>query len=104
MNQLVEGLRELIKPIVKEIVKETIHECDSTNISNPEKLLSVHAAAKEFGIHDNWLRRAMNEGELSYYTPTDNRTYVKRGDVARYLDSLRVKTNDEIQDYSFLKK
>jgi len=95
--------KEVFKPLIQEVIKEEM-TAPAPTIKNPEQMLSVKAAMQEFGFpNETMLRRAMNAGELPYYTP-NNRLYLKRSEVAKYKDSIRVKTNDEVQDYSFLKK
>lgn len=103
-QQFTEQFKEFLKPLVKEVLKEEMSEGLSPDKANPEKLLSVREAAKEHGCPEFLLRRAMNRAELPYYTPNNSRVYVKRGEVAKFFDSIRIKSNDEIQnDYPFLK-
>ena len=97
--------KEVFRPIIKEVIKEEMTS-PVAPITNPEQKLTVKAASKEFGYTTEYeLRRAMNEGELAYYLlGTNDRPHLRRADVAAYTESKRVKTNDEVQDYSFLRK
>lgn len=98
-------VKEVFKPLIQEVIKEEMTSPVAT-IKNPEQKLTVKAAAIEFGYTTEYeLRRAMNEGELTYYLlGKSQRPHLRRADVAAYTESKRVRTNDEVQDYSFLKK
>lgn len=93
---------QLIEPIVEKCVSRLLEEKKETAIENPEQWLSVGQASKEFGCTQFTLRNAMSKNELAYYQP-ENRTYVKRIDVFRYLDRLRFRAKDEVEEYPFLK-
>lgn len=97
-------LKEVFKPLIQEVIKEEMTS-PLAAIKNPEQKLTVKAAAKEFGYATEYeLRRAMNGGELAYYLLGKfQRPHLRRADVAAYTESKRVRTNDEVQDYSFLR-
>lgn len=94
---------QLIEPIVEKCVSRLLDEKKESTVENPEQWLSVGQACKEFGCTQFTLRNAMSKAELAYYQP-ENRTYVKRIDVFRYLERLRFRAKDEVEQYPFLRE
>lgn len=92
---------QLLEPIVDKLVAKKLDQRKESAIEDPEKWLTVGQACKEFGCTQFALRNAIAKGELAYYQP-ENRTYIKRIDVHRYLDRLRFRSNDELNEYPFL--
>ena len=102
-EKILEALEAFVKPIVEKCINQALHKEPATAIKDPEQFLTLGQAHKEFGCSDHMLRKAINNNELSYYQP-GRRVYVKRGDVAIYLQSIKVISKDEPQDYDFLNK
>jgi excisionase family DNA binding protein len=53
-------------------------------------LLSLRQAAKELGLGEKVLRKAVLMGELPAYRPGKRTRYVKRSEVHAWVDSQRV--------------
>ncbi len=92
---------QFIEPIVEKCVSRLLEEKKEAAIENPQQMISVGQASKDYGCTQFMLRNAMAKGELAYYQP-ENRSYVKRIDVFRYLDRLRFRAKDEVEEYPFL--
>jgi len=96
-----EAFEELIQPIVQRCVAQELAKNKELTVKKPEQWLSIHQARLEFGCSDHTLRKAMLKLELPYYQ-TDSRTYIKRIEVHRYLESIKIKSKDDPEPYSFL--
>jgi excisionase family DNA binding protein len=53
-----------------------------------EKLLTLHQAAEELGLHYWQLQRAVRRGDIPAYTPF-GRKLIKLSEVVAYIDSCR---------------
>jgi len=102
-ERILEALKAFVKPIVEMCIDEALHKEPASTLKDPEQFLTLQKASNEFGCADHLLRRAINNNELTYYQP-DRRLYVKRSDVAAYLNSIKVISKDQPQDYNFLSK
>ncbi|MEW9836578.1 hypothetical protein [Mesorhizobium marinum] len=63
-----------------------------TNIagqSAPEKLISLHGAAKAVGAKYWQVQRAVKRGDIPSYTPFNSRKLVKLSEVVAYIDATR---------------
>jgi len=98
------AFEDLMSPIVEKVVERALSEKNnqSTPVDNPEQFLTIGQAAKEFGCTKHLLQSAINNLELDYYKP-ENRTYIKRKDVYNYLESIRIRSKENKEDYDFLK-
>ncbi len=86
-----EAFENLMNPLVKKMVQQVLIERqDSTApVKDPEQFLTIGQAVKEFGCTPHLLQKAINNLEIDYYKP-ENRTYIKRKDVFKYLESIRI--------------
>jgi hypothetical protein len=98
-----EAFELLLQPIIDKCISKRLEENNEITVKEPEQWLSIGRASKEFGCTQNTLRQAMMKQELPYYQP-ENRTFLKRIDVHRYLETVRIKSRDDVEDYSFLKQ
>lgn len=96
-----EAFEQLFQPMIEKTVSKLLNEKKEVTIENPEQLLTIAKACNEFGCTQHTLRRAMSKLELSYYQP-DNRTYIKRIDVFRFMENLRIRSINEVDEYPFL--
>lgn len=64
----------------------------TTTTGRVKQYLRVPEAAKEFGIPESWLYRAIRLGELAYLVPAGQRRgwRLMRRDVERWLSGCRV--------------
>ena len=97
-----EAFEQLFQPMIEKCVSRLLEEKKETTVENPEQWLTIAKACKEFGCTQHTLRKAMLKQELPYYQP-ENRTYVKRLDVFRYMEDLRIRSKDDAEEYPFLK-
>lgn len=98
-----EAFEQLFQPMIERTVSKLLEEKKETTIENQEQWLTIGKASKEFGCTEHVLRKAMLNLELPYYQP-DNRTYVKRIDVFRFLENQRIRSKNEADAYPFLDK
>jgi hypothetical protein len=96
-----EAFQQLFEPMIEKTVSRLLNEKKDTIVQNPEQLLTITKACKEFGCTQHMLRKAMLNLELPYYQP-DNRTYIKRIDVFRFMENQRIRSKDEADEYPFL--
>lgn len=102
-QKILEALEAFVKPIVEKCLSEAMSKDPASAPKDREQFLTLGQASKEFGCTDHLLRKAINNNELSYYQP-DRRLYVKRGDVFDYIQSIKVISKDQPQEYQFLNK
>jgi len=96
-----QALEQLFQPMIEKTVSKLLKEKKEVAIENPEQLLTIAKACNEFGCSQHTLRRAMLNLELSYYQP-EGRTYVKRIDVFRFMENLRIRSINEADEYPFM--
>lgn len=98
-----EVLEQFIQPIIEKCISKVLEENKESAIKDPEQWLTMGKASKEFGCTINTLRQAIAKQELPYYQP-ENRTFIKRKDVFRYLESIKIKSRDDVEEYHFLQQ
>lgn len=103
-NGMDEAFETLFSPMVEKMVKQVLLDKVDVplDIKEPEQFLTIGKASNEFGCSPHLLQKALNNLELDYYK-ADNRTYIKRKDVYNYLESLKILSKDNKEDYEFLK-
>lgn len=104
MNEIEKALETILRPIVRDVVREELNsKCSNDpSMKDGEKWLTCGQAAKEFGCSINMLYRAVAANEINTYQP-GSRTYIRRKDVAAYLDGILIRSKDNSNGYSFLK-
>lgn len=104
VEKMDEAFETLFSPMVEKLVKQVLSDkVDSPpDIKEPEKFLTIGQASKEFGCSTFLLQKAISNLELDYYKP-ENRTYIKRKDVHNYLESIKIRSKTNMEDYEFLK-
>ncbi|WP_372773477.1 hypothetical protein [Mangrovibacterium sp.] len=102
-EKILEALEAFVKPIVEKCINQALSKEPASALKDPEQFITLQTAEKEFGCKDYMLRKAINNNELSYYQP-GRRLFVKRGEVAAWIQSIKVIAKDQPQDYSFLNK
>lgn len=55
----------------------------------PEKLLTIAEAAKELGVYEWALRRAVKRGSVPHYTPFNSRKLVRLSEVIAAIEASR---------------
>lgn len=100
-GKIEEALEQFIQPIIEKCISKALEENKELAIKDPEQWLTMGKASKEFGCTINTLQQAAAKLELPYYKP-ENRTYVQRKDVFRYLESIKIKSRDDAEEYQFL--
>lgn len=98
-------LETLIEQIVETKISEVLGSRAKAlpEVKDPEKWLSVPQAAREFGCNRHTLDKAIARNEIDIYKPDDRNTYVKRGDVSAFLETIRIRSRENMNGYSFLK-
>lgn len=96
-----EAFEQLFQPMIERTVTKLLNEKKETTVQNPEQLITIGKACKEFGCTEHMLRKAMLNLELPYYQP-ENRTYIKRIDVFHFMENQRIRSKNEADDYPFL--
>lgn len=102
-GKIEEAFELFIQPIIEKCISKALEENKESTIKDPEQWLTMGKACKEFGCTIHTLRQAMTKQELPYYQP-ENRTYVQRKDVFRYLESVKIKSKNDVEEYSFLRQ
>jgi len=102
-GKIEEALEQFIQPIIEKCISKALEENKESTIKDPEQWLTMGKACKEFGCTLHTLRQAINKLDLPYYQP-DNRTYLKRKEVFRYLESIKIKSKNDVEEYFFLKR
>jgi Rieske Fe-S protein len=102
-GKIEEAFEQFIQPIIEKCISKALEENNESTIKDPEQWLTMGKACKEFGCTLNTLRQAMIKQELPYYQP-ENRTYLKRKEVFRYLESVKIKSKNDVEEYSFLRQ
>jgi hypothetical protein len=57
--------------------------------SAPEKLITLHCAAKAVGAKYWQVQRAVRRGDIPHYTPYNSRRLVRLSEVVAYIDATR---------------
>jgi hypothetical protein len=102
-GKIEEAFEQFIQPIIEKCISKVLEENKELTIKEPEQWLTMGKASKEFGCTINTLRQAIAKQELPYYQP-ENRMYVKRKDVFLYLESIKIKSRDDVEEYHFLQQ
>lgn len=94
-------LDALVEQIVDRKLEEKLKSRQATGTPDENKWLTVGLASKEFGCSAFALERAIANNEIDSYRP-EGRTYLKRKDVAAWLESIRIRANSGVNEYEFL--
>lgn len=102
-EQFEQAFEQLFQPIIERCVVKVLEAKPEATIKDPEQWLSIGKACKEFGCHQHFLRKAMISLELPYYQPEGRNVYLKRIDVYNYLESIKMRSKNDAEEYPFLK-
>lgn len=100
-ENLEQAFEQLFQPMIEKCLAKALETNKEPLIKEPEQFLTIGKACKEFGCTQNMLRHAMNKQEIPYYS-LESRTYLKRIEVHRYLESIRIKGKNDVDEYEFL--
>lgn len=98
---LEQAFEQLFQPMIERCLAKALETNKEPMIKEPEQFLTIGKACKEFGCTQNILRQAMNRQEIPYYS-LESRTYLKRIEVHRYLESIRIKGKNDVDEYEFI--
>lgn len=102
-EQFEQAFEQLFQPMIEKCIAKVLESKPGATIENPEQWLSIGKSAKEFGCHQHLLRKAMTSLELPYYQPEGRNVYLKRIDVYNYLESIKMRSKNDSEEYPFLK-
>lgn len=96
-----QAFEQLFQPMIERCLAKALETNREPTIKEPEQFLTIGKACKEFGCTQNMLRQAIAKQEIPYY-PLESRTYLKRIEIHRYLESIRIKDKNDAGEYTFL--
>lgn len=94
-------IEALLEDLIEKKIEEKLGKRQAPGTPDENKWLTIGVAAKEFGCTPFSLQKAIAENEIDSYQP-DGRTYVRRKDVAAWIESVRIRANSGVSEYEFL--
>lgn len=102
-EQFEQAFEQLFQPMIEKCIAKALDAKPESTVKDPDQWLTIGKAAKEFGCNQHLLRKAMVNLDLAYYQPEGRNVYIKRIDVYNYLESIKMKSKNDAEEYSFLK-